>query len=88
MFTSPALPVALRSRREATGLLSRREREVLRLMRDGMSLPAIADRLGVRESTVKTYVGRIYEKLKVNNRSQALMAALHQGLLAVDAEAA
>jgi len=88
VFTSPALPVALRSRREATGLLSRREREVLRLMRDGMSLPAIADRLGVRESTVKTYVGRIYEKLKVNNRSQALMAALHQGLLAVDAEAA
>ena len=87
-FTSPALPVALRARRESTGLLSQREHEVLRLMRDGTSLPAIAGRLGVRESTVKTYVGRIYEKLNVNNRSQALMAALHQGLLAVDVEAA
>ncbi|OLE23508.1 MAG: hypothetical protein AUG44_22035 [Actinobacteria bacterium 13_1_20CM_3_71_11] len=87
-FTSPALPVALRARREHTGLLSQREHEVLRLMRDGTSLPSIAGRLGVRESTVKTYVGRIYEKLKVNNRAQALMAALNHGLLAVDAEAA
>jgi len=79
---------ALRARREHTGLLSQREHEVLRLMRDGTSLPSIAGRLGVRESTVKTYVGRIYEKLKVNNRAQALMAALNHGLLAVDAEAA
>lgn len=87
-FTSPALPLALRSRREPTGLLSQREHEVLRMMRDGTSVPRIAGRLGVRESTVKTYVGRIYEKLNVNNRSQALMAALHHGLLAVDTEAA
>jgi DNA-binding NarL/FixJ family response regulator len=87
-FTSPTLAGALRSRREHTGLLSQREQEVLRLMRDGTSVPRIAGALGVRESTVKTYVGRIYEKLNVNNRSQALMAALHQGLLAVDADAA
>jgi DNA-binding NarL/FixJ family response regulator len=87
-FTSPALSVALRGRREQSGLLSQRERQVLRLMRDGTSVPTIAGRLGVRESTVKTYVGRIYEKLNVNNRSQALMAALHHGLLSVDAEAA
>ena len=84
-FTSPVLPGAVRARRERPSLLSQREHEVLRLMRDGRSLPAIAGRLGVRESTVKTYVGRIYEKLNVNNRSQALMAALQHGLLAVEA---
>ncbi|OLB78108.1 MAG: hypothetical protein AUI14_14130 [Actinobacteria bacterium 13_2_20CM_2_71_6] len=89
-FTSPGLSAALRARRQSGGLLSHREREVLGLMRDGTSLPSIAVRLGVRESTVKTYVARIYEKLNVNNRTQALMAALNQGLLAtgVDAEAA
>jgi DNA-binding NarL/FixJ family response regulator len=87
-FTSPGLVRALRSPRDHAGPLSHREHEVLRLMRDGRSVPAIAGRLGVRESTVKTYVGRIYEKLNVNNRSQALMAALHRGLLAVEVEAA
>ena len=50
-------------------------------MRDGISLPGIADRLAVSEATVKTYVARLYTKLRVRNRSQALMAAVTQGLL-------
>jgi DNA-binding NarL/FixJ family response regulator len=54
---------------------------VLDLMREGMSLPGIAGRLTVSEATVKTYVARLYTKLRVNNRSQALMAAVNQGLL-------
>jgi DNA-binding NarL/FixJ family response regulator len=37
---------------------------------------------------VKTYSSRIYGKLHVNNRSQALMTALSRGLLTVDADAA
>jgi DNA-binding NarL/FixJ family response regulator len=55
-------------------------------MRDGISLPAIAVQLHVSETTVKTYFSRLYTKLRVNNRSQALMVAVNQGLLAaVDA---
>ena len=86
-FTAPGLTSALSRRRGQHGLLSQREREVLGLMRDGLSLPAIASRLAVSEATVKTYVSRLYSKLRVNNRSQALMAAVNQGLL-VSADAA
>lgn len=86
-FTAPGLSAALTRRRSQNGLLSQREREVLGLMRDGLSLPTIAVRLQVSEATVKTYVSRLYSKLRVNNRSQALMAAVTQGLL-VSADAA
>ncbi len=80
-FTTPGLAAALARRQSQGGLLSRRERQVLALMRDGISLPAIAMKLQVSEATVKTYVSRLYSKLRVNNRSQALMAAVNQGLL-------
>lgn len=80
-FTAPGLSAALSRRTAQTGLLSRREYQVLTLMRDGASLPSIAEHLTVSEATVKTYVSRIYTKLRVNNRSQALMAAVNQGLL-------
>jgi DNA-binding NarL/FixJ family response regulator len=80
-FNAVGLAAALARRRANTGLLSRRERQVLSLMRDGISLPGIADRLAVSEATVKTYVARLYTKLRVKNRSQALMAAVNQGLL-------
>jgi DNA-binding NarL/FixJ family response regulator len=80
-FTTPGLAAALGRRQHQGGLLSRRERQVLTLMRDGISLPAIAVQLQVSEATVKTYVSRLYSKLRVNNRSQALMVAVNQGLL-------
>jgi DNA-binding NarL/FixJ family response regulator len=80
-FTAPGLQTALARRHSQSGLLSPRERQVLLLMRDGSSLPAIAAQLEVSEATVKTYVSRLYSKLRVNNRAQALMVAVNQGLL-------
>jgi DNA-binding NarL/FixJ family response regulator len=80
-FTAPGLQTALARRHSQGGLLSPRERQVLLLMRDGTSLPAIAAQLEVSEATVKTYVSRLYSKLRVNNRAQALMVAVNQGLL-------
>jgi DNA-binding NarL/FixJ family response regulator len=80
-FNAPGMSAAMSRRRSTSGLLSQRERQVLALMRDGISLPGIAARLQVSEATVKTYVARLYTKLRVNNRSQALMAAVNQGLL-------
>jgi len=87
-FNAPGLAAALARRRASSGLLSQREKQVLGLMREGISLPGIADRLAVSEATVKTYVARMYTKLRVNNRSQALMAAVNQGLLDSASEAA
>ena len=81
-FSTLGLAAALARRQSRAALLSPRELEVLRLMRDGASAPQMAAALLVSESTVKTYVARIYTKLHVNNRSQAIMAAARRGLLA------
>jgi DNA-binding NarL/FixJ family response regulator len=60
--------------------LSPREREVLRLLRDGKSVPEVAATIYVSLSTAKTYVARIYQKLGAANRAQALMTAVELGL--------
>jgi DNA-binding NarL/FixJ family response regulator len=80
-FSTLGLADALTRRQSRAALLSPRELEVLRLMRVGASAPQMAAALMVSESTVKTYVARIYTKLHVNNRSQAIMAAARRGLL-------
>ncbi|MGA5199733.1 response regulator transcription factor, partial [Streptomyces exfoliatus] len=61
--------------------LSAREREVLGLIAQGASIPAIAAQLFLAPSTVKTHVQRLYEKLGVNDRGAAVAAAMRQGLL-------
>lgn len=52
--------------------LTAREVEVLRLIADGLSNPAIAEQLTISVGTVKAHTGSIYSKLGVNNRVQAL----------------
>jgi DNA-binding NarL/FixJ family response regulator len=88
-FTASGLAIALARRREATGrlALSPREVEVLRLLRDGLSIPAIALQMYISQSTTKTYVARLYQKLGAANRAQALMAAVQYGLVSCEPEA-
>jgi DNA-binding NarL/FixJ family response regulator len=52
--------------------LSPREWEVLRLLARGFAYKAIADSLGLSISTVNTYIMRIYEKLHVHSRGEAV----------------
>jgi DNA-binding NarL/FixJ family response regulator len=52
--------------------LSAREQEVLDLLAKGYLIKEIADKIGVGFGTVRTYVRRIYEKLHVQSRSQAI----------------
>jgi DNA-binding NarL/FixJ family response regulator len=61
--------------------LSPREREVLNLLAEGLGVSAIARRLYVSESTAKTHISKIYEKLGAANRAQAIMAAIRAGLI-------
>ena len=56
--------------------LSPREREVLQLLADGLGVAAIARQLYISESTTKTHISKLYEKLGAANRAQALMAAM------------
>jgi DNA-binding NarL/FixJ family response regulator len=60
--------------------LSPREREVLSLMVHGNSNKEIATALGITEATVKCHVSVILMRLEVNDRTQAVVAALQRGL--------
>jgi LuxR family maltose regulon positive regulatory protein len=62
-------------------LLSDRELEVLRAMRDGKSNKEIAVTLFVASSTVKTHLKHIFTKLQVSNRTRAVTLAEESGLL-------
>lgn len=62
-------------------LLTPRERDVLGLLAHGATNRQIADALHVGEATVKTHLGRIYGKLDVTTRHQAVGRALELGLL-------
>lgn len=58
--------------------LSIREREVLQLLADGLLVKEIADQLQLSFGTVRTYIRRIYEKLHVHSRSQAVARFLQR----------
>lgn len=57
--------------------LSQREREVLELLARGYLYKEIIDALQVSRGTVNTYIRRIYEKLHVRSRSQAVAKFSH-----------
>lgn len=61
--------------------LSDRELEVLKLLVEGKSNPEIATTLYLSQSTVKTYVRSIMNKLAVDDRVQAAVVALREGLV-------
>ena len=61
--------------------LSEREREVLRLIAEGLSNAAIAERLVLSEKTVKSHVRNILGKLHLVDRTQAAIFAWRQGLM-------
>jgi DNA-binding NarL/FixJ family response regulator len=60
--------------------LSPREREVLELLARGYLYKEIVDKLQVSRGTVNTYIRRIYEKLHVRSRSQAVARFSHFSL--------
>lgn len=67
--------------RKRASALSKREREVLRLVADGNSNKQIAQKLGITERTVKFHVTSIRSKLGAENRAQAVALAAQRGLL-------
>ena len=63
--------------------LTAREREVLRLVADGLPNKAIARALGISEHTAKFHVGSLLSKLGAGSRTEAVTLATRRGLLAI-----
>jgi DNA-binding NarL/FixJ family response regulator len=61
--------------------LSEREHDVLLLLAEGLGAAAIGEKLYLSESTAKSHIARIYQKLGAANRAQALVTAMRVGLL-------
>ncbi len=81
-FTAADLADAMRRRMQPSGpQLSPREKEVLDLLAEGLGVSAIARRLFISESTAKTHISKIYDKLGAGNRAQAIMSAIRAGLI-------
>lgn len=59
----------------ASGMLTRREREVLELVRRGQPNKTIARQLGISEHTVKAHLARILQRIGANDRTQAALWA-------------
>jgi DNA-binding NarL/FixJ family response regulator len=61
--------------------LSEKEKEVLKLLVDGLSYKMIADKVGLSFHTIHTHIKNIYEKLHVNSKGEAVAKALKNKLI-------
>ncbi|GAA6616914.1 response regulator [Scytonema sp. NUACC26] len=81
-FIPPEVGAKLAERMKSPEL-SKREREVLELMATGKSNLEIAAALHISESTIKTHINNILNKLNVSDRTQAVITALKRGMVSL-----
>jgi two-component system nitrate/nitrite response regulator NarL len=80
--THEAISLEIRGRTsEEPSPLSPREREILRLVAEGLAVSDVAARLFLSPATVKTHLQRSYQKLGVSERAAAVAVAMRKGLL-------
>jgi DNA-binding NarL/FixJ family response regulator len=73
-----------RDAQNALGRLTRREREVLQALADGLNDKDIADRLHISTETARTHMVNILGKLNVESRLQALIFAVRHGAITIE----
>jgi DNA-binding NarL/FixJ family response regulator len=61
--------------------LTRKEREILKKITQGLKNKEIAEHLFIRETTVKTHINRILKKLGVDNRTKAILVAMERQII-------
>jgi two-component system NarL family response regulator len=77
---SPGLAARIEARTPAT-TLNGRERSILALVARGLTNREIQAALAVPEGTLKRHLRRIFEKLDVEDRTEATLVAVHEGIL-------
>jgi DNA-binding NarL/FixJ family response regulator len=89
-FSAVMLAEAMRRRMSVQHgvVLTAREIEIVELLKLGLSVNAIAARLFISASTIKTHLSNVYGKLGAANRTQAVMQALRLGLISSANDAA
>ena len=82
-FSASGLAEAMRRQGDQpVTTLTARETEVLKLLVEGSSVAQVGRQLFMSPSTVKTHIGKIYDKLGAHNRASAVIAAVRLGLVA------
>ncbi len=84
-FVAEGLAAAVR-RQHSAPLLTPREKDVLLLLVEGLSVAGVASRLIMSESTVKTHIAKLYDKLGARNRAGAVISAVRLGLVSTTGE--
>ncbi|HEX2954551.1 MAG TPA: response regulator transcription factor [Bacillota bacterium] len=64
-------------------ILTERELEILKYMAKGLANKSIAGELSISENTVKTHIAKVFQKLGVNDRTEAVTTALQNGILSL-----
>jgi NarL family two-component system response regulator LiaR len=75
---------SIRSNTEITPGLTERELEVIKALAQGKSNKEIARALDISEKTVRNHTSNIYNKLHIFDRTQAVIYAIRQGIVALD----
>ncbi|MFD2924152.1 response regulator [Halobacillus naozhouensis] len=78
-----SLSFQMKEYRKPFHLLTRRECEILQLMANGNSNRGLAESLYISEKTVKNHVSNLLRKMKVNDRTQAVISAIKNGWVEV-----
>ena len=80
-FVDPSLSASLLLRDDETEVLTEREREILRLLAEGLHTDQVAERIGLSSETVKVDTRRAVTKLEAEGRVHAVAIALRHSLI-------
>lgn len=80
-YVDPSLMADVVAGRTQSEVLTRREREILQLLADGMSNADVAAKLFISQETVKSHVRHILAKLEADTRTQAVAIALREAMI-------
>jgi DNA-binding NarL/FixJ family response regulator len=80
-YVDPALMPSVLAAKDREELLTVREREILKLLADGMSNSDVAAKLFISQETVKSHVRHILTKLEADTRTHAVAIALRESMI-------